>query len=41
MKHYVEANVSRKSSTTIKYSMKVVRYVHQHVQYIGYKHPPT
>ena len=27
MKHYVEANISRKSSTTIKYALKVVRYV--------------
>ena len=25
MKHYVEANISRKSSTTIKYALKVVR----------------
>ena len=27
MRHYVEANLSRKSHTTLKYAMKVVRLV--------------
>ncbi|XP_064395116.1 sodium/hydrogen exchanger 2-like isoform X2 [Halichondria panicea] len=34
MKHYVEANVSRKSSTTIKYSMKVVSNVSEMIIFL-------
>ncbi len=34
MRHYLEPNLSRKSSTTTKYALKVVRYVAFKLHYL-------